>query len=414
MTSNFNPSGRFNLRQLPRNVWVLTAVSFLTDVSTEMIVHLIPLFLANVLGVKTNLIGLIEGVAEMTSSLVKVWAGRLSDQLGQRKWLTAGGYTLSTLAKPFLVLATGWPAVLLIRFVERMGKGLRTAPRDALVADVVTPETRGLAFGIHRAGDTAGAMLGLLMALALVWWWQGDALQLSLPTFQKVVWVSFIPAALAVLLLLWGVTEPAKPPAQTSAPTLSLTTFSPTFQKYVAIVVLFTLGNSSDAFLVLRAQERGVNLISILAILGLFNFISAAVSGPAGSLSDRLGRRQLLVWGWLIYALIYLGFALAQTATHITLLFALYGFYYGLTSGATKAFVADLVRPEQRGTAYGLFHAAVGLTALPASLLAGILWQGVGSFAGFGPAAPFYFGAGAAGLAVLLLLWLVPNGQSEG
>jgi MFS family permease len=252
-------------------------------------------------------------------------------------------------------------------------------------------------------------MLGLLIALALVWWWQGDAVQLTLPTFQKVVWVSFVPAALAVLLLLWGVTEPAQLPAKPSASTLPLTTFSPTFQKYVAIVVLFTLGNSSDAFLVLRAQERGVNLISILAILGLFNFISAAISGPAGSLSDRLGRRQLLVWGWLIYALIYLGFALAKTPIHIALLFALYGLYYGLTSGATKAFVADLVRPEQRGTAYGVFHAAVGLTALPASLLAGVLWQGVGPFTGFGPAAPFYFGAGAAGLSVLLLLWLVPN-----
>ncbi len=393
-------------RQLPRNIWVLTLASFLTDVSTEMIVYLIPLFLANVLGVRTITIGLIEGVAETTASLLKVWSGRFSDWLGQRKWLTVSGYALSTLAKPFLVLANSWPAVLGVRFFERMGKGIRTAPRDALVADSITPEKRGMAFGLHRAGDSAGAMLGLLIALVAVWMLQGQALTLTRSTFHTLIWLSVIPAALAVLALVIGIQEVKAAPGEKQE-AIALAFLPPSFKRFLIIVTLFTLGNSSDAFLILRAQERGLSLLGVMGMLVVFNGVYAAVSSPAGLLSDKIGRQRVLIAGWLLYALIYLGLGMAQTGWHVVGLMIFYGIYYGLAEGAAKAFVADLVPEAQRGTAYGWYNGAVGLAALPASLLAGLLWQGVGSWSGFGVQAPFLFGAALSLAAVgLFLVWL--------
>ena len=403
------PAGKpkAGLRALPSNVWVVTATSFLTDISSEMIIHLIPLFLANVLGVQTGVIGLIEGVAETTSSLLKVFSGWLSDRLGGRKWLTVAGYSLSTIAKPFLYFAVTWEWVLGVRFADRAGKGIRTAPRDALVADSIDDRQRGLAFGLHRAGDTAGAMVGVLIALAVVWAVQGGNLDLSRSTFQIAVLLSIIPAVLAVVVLAFGahdvpITGERRPP-----PSLSLRGFDARFLGFLAIVILFTLGNSSDAFLILRAQERGMNVLGVMGMLVTFNLVYALISGPAGALSDRVGRRRLIVGGWLTYGLIYLGFALAGAAWQVWVLYALYGLYYGLAEGAAKALVADLVRPEQRGTAYGVYNAAIGLAAFPASLVAGLLWQGVGGWKGFGPGAPFFFGAALALAAgALLALWL--------
>ena len=398
------------LLSLPRNVWVVTVTSFLTDVSSEMIINLIPLFLANVLGVRTGVIGLIEGLAETTASLLKLYSGWLSDRLGQRKWLTVAGYSLSTLAKPFLYLATSWGGVLAVRLVDRIGKGIRTAPRDALIADSIDDRQRGLAFGLHRAGDTAGAALGLLIALVVVWLVQGSSLLLARPTFQLVVLFSIVPAVLAVLVLAVGVREvPMSPGRRRRPPTLSLRGFDARFKGFMLIVFLFTLGNSSDAFIILRAQQRGLSVLAVLGMLVTFNLIYALVSGPAGAWSDRIGRRQLIAGGWLVYSLIYLGFALAGTGKQVWLLFGLYGVYYGLTEGTARAMVADLVRPEQRGTAYGVFNGVVGLTALPASLIAGVLWQGVGIWSGFGPSAPFLFGASLALLAVLLLVGWLPT-----
>ncbi len=398
------------LLTLPRNVWVMTVTSFLTDVSSEMIINLIPLFLANVLGVRTGVIGLIEGLAETTASLLKLYSGWLSDRLGQRKWLTVAGYALSTLAKPFLYLATSWGGVLAVRLTDRIGKGIRTAPRDALIADSIDDRQRGLAFGLHRAGDTAGAALGLLIALVVVWLVQGSSLLLARPTFQLVVLFSIVPAVLAVLVLAVGVREvPMSPSPRRQPPSLSLRGFDARFKGFMLIVFLFTLGNSSDAFIILRAQQRGLSVLAVLGMLVTFNLIYALVSGPAGAWSDRIGRRQLIAGGWLVYSLIYLGFALAGTGRQVWLLFGLYGVYYGLTEGTARAMVADLVRPEQRGTAYGVFNGVVGLTALPASLIAGVLWQGVGFWSGFGPSAPFLFGAGLALLAVLLLVGWLPT-----
>jgi MFS family permease len=399
------------LYQLPRNVWVVTVTSFLTDVSSEMVINLIPLFLANVLGVRTGTIGLIEGIAETTASLLKVFSGWLSDRLGQRKWLTVAGYTLSTIAKPFLYFAITWEWVLGVRFSDRVGKGIRTAPRDALVADSIDEGQRGLAFGLHRAGDTAGAVVGLSIALAVVWLAQGGGLSLARATFQRVVLFSIVPAALAVVVLALGVRDVPVPGANRRVPALSLKGFDFRFKAFLLIVVLFTLGNSSDAFLILRAQERGFSVLGVMGMLVTFNLVYALISSPAGALSDRIGRRRLIVGGWLAYGLIYLGFALAGAAWQIWLLFAFYGVYYGLAEGTAKALVADLVRPDQRGTAYGVYSAAVGLTAFPASLIAGVLWQGIGGWSGFGPSAPFLFGAALALLAVALLAWWLPKGS---
>jgi len=407
-------SAKQELRTIPRNVWVVTATSFLTDVSTEMIVNLIPLFLAEVLGVRTGIIGLIEGVAETTATLTKIPSGWLSDRLGRRKWLTVAGYSLSTLAKPFLYFATSWVWVLGVRFADRLGKGVRTAPRDALIADSVQADQRGIAFGLHRAGDTAGAACGLMAALIIVWAIQDNPLTLDRSTFQTVVLVSIIPATLAVLLLAVGARE-ARPVDRsdktTQPPTrrLSLADLDIRFKGFLLIVVLFTLGNSSDAFLILRARERGVSVLGVLAIMVAFNLVYALVSGPAGALSDRLGRRRLILGGWLAYGAIYLGFALAETMGHVVALFISYGVYYGLTEGVARALVADLVPARQRATAYGLFSAAVGLTAFPASLVAGVLWQGIGAWQGWGARAPFVFGACLALLSVLLLTFWWPS-----
>ncbi|MEJ2747313.1 MAG: MFS transporter [Anaerolineae bacterium] len=397
------------IRQLPRNIWVLTGGSFFTDISSEMIINLIPLFLANILGVRTITIGLIEGVAETTASLLKVFSGRYSDRLGQRKWLTVSGYGLSTIAKPFLVLANSWTTVFAVRFTDRVGKGIRTAPRDALVADSIAPEHRGLAFGLHRAGDTAGAAIGLLTAFIVVWLAQGGALTLHQATFRTLVWISVIPAVLAVLLLAVGIREvPTTKKSEEEKKRLSWRDLGRPFKRFVFVVGLFTLGNSADAFLILRAQERGLSVLAVMGLLVVFNVIYAAISGPASALSDKVGRRRLLVSGWLLYTLLYTGFALVQTGWQIGLLFAAYGVYYGLTEGSAKAFVADLVLPEQRGTAYGFYNAAVGVMALPASLLAGLLWQGLGGWSGFGPSAPFVFGAVLALAATgLLLTWKI-------
>jgi len=409
------PNQKPALLTLPRNVWVVTITSFLTDVSSEMVLNLLPLFLANVLGIRTGLIGLIEGLAETTASLLKLYSGWLSDRWGRRKWLTVAGYSLSTLAKPFLYLATSWAGVLAVRLADRVGKGIRTAPRDALIADSIDDRQRGLAFGLHRAGDTAGAALGLLVALAIVWLAQGNNALLARPTFQWVVLISVVPAVLAVLVLAAGAREvPLSSAPDREPPQLWLGGFNTRFKGFLLIIFLFTLGNSSDAFIILRAQERGLNVVKVLGMLVTFNLIYALVSGPAGAWSDRVDRRRVMAAGWFTYSLIYLGLALAVTGWQVWLLFGLYGLYYGLTEGTARALVADLVQPEQRGTAYGLFNGVVGLTVLPASLIAGVLWQGLGHWSGFGPAAPFLFGAALALLALLLLAWWLPTTPAKG
>jgi len=393
------------LRGLPRNVWAVSLTSFFMDISSEMVINILPLFLSNVLGVKTNIIGLIEGIAEATSSILKMFSGWLSDRLGTRKWLAVAGYGISALAKPFFYIANTWGLVAGVRWADRVGKGVRTAPRDALVADSVDESQRGLAFGFHRAGDTAGAVLGLIIALLVIWFAQRGAGELTRSTFQTVVLISLIPAVLAVLALAIGTQDVAVTKVR-EAPRISFRGLGKPFLVFMLIVGLFDIGNSSDAFLVLRAQERGLSLIGILGMLITFNLVYTLVSAPAGAFSDKIGRRRVIIGGWLVYAAIYLGFAIAGTGWHVWVLYAVYGIYYGLAFGTTKAMVADLVPEALRGTAYGTYNAVLGILDFPASLIAGVLWQGVGRWGGFGAAAPFFFGAATAlTAAVLMLLW---------
>ena len=396
---------REKLSELPGNLWVASATSFLTDISSEMVLNILPLFMSSVLGIKTNIIGIIEGVAEATSSLLKVFSGWLSDKLRSRKWMAVAGYGLSALSKPFFYFANSWGAVAGVRWADRVGKGIRTAPRDALVADNVKPEQRGLAFGLHRAADTAGAMFGILIAALIVWRLQAGSARLAEHTFRTVVLISLIPAFLAVLVLAVG-TKEVSVGGETHKVRISFKELGRDFTLFMLIVGIFDVGNSSDAFLVLRAQERGMSALNILLMLAAFNLIYTVVSTPAGALSDKLGRRKLIIGGWIVYALIYLGFALARSAVHVGLLSAAYGFYYGIAYGTAKAMVADLVPADLRGTAYGTYNAILGILDFPASLIAGLLWSGVGGWNGFGPSAPFYFGAGMALLAaVLFVLW---------
>jgi MFS family permease len=401
---------RPGIRQLPRNVWAVGFTSFFMDISSEMVINILPLFLANVLGVQTSIIGVIEGFAEATASILKLFSGWLSDKLAGRKWLAVAGYGLSAITKPFFYFANSWGLIAGVRWADRAGKGIRTAPRDALVADSVTKETRGLAFGFHRAADTAGAMLGLLIALGVVWMAQANALDLSRSTFQTVVLISLLPGLLAVLSLAIGAKDVAVT-SQRAAPKFSLHSLGKRFLIFLVIVGIFTLGNSSDAFLVLRAQNLGMTVTGILLMLVMFNLIYSLVSTPAGSLSDRIGRRRLIIGGWFVYAAIYLGFAAAQAAWQVWALYVAYGLYYGMAYGTANAMVADLVPDNLRGTAYGTYNAILGILTFPASVIAGVLWQGLGNWQGFGPSAPFLFGGVLALIAALLMAFWMPKPQ---
>ena len=389
------------------NVFSLGLVSLLTDISSEMIFTLVPLFLSNVLGATTTLIGFIGGLSESTDAIFRIFSGWFSDRIGKRKPLMLLGYSISTLAKPFMYMANSWGAVLAIRFSDRVGKGIRNSPRDALVADSVSAQERGRGFGLHRAMDTFGAFLGLAIAAIIIYQVQGGGLELSLETYQWLVLVGVVPAVLAVLVLLFFVRESGKKPSLASSSHIGLNAgglrggFDIRFKLFLAIMAVFTLGNSSDFFVILRAQNLEAPLIQVVLMLVVFNITYAVFSWPAGRLSDKLGRRRVITLGWAIYALVYLGFALASSLWQIWLLFAAYGIYYGIVEGVARAFVADLVPEERRGTAYGLYHSVVGLTLLPASLIAGWLWDS------FNPAAPFYFGAGLAFLAMLGLMGLI-------
>jgi len=312
------------------------------------------------------------------------------------------------LSKPFFYFAHTWGMVAAARWSDRVGKGVRTAPRDALVADSTGPSQRGFAFGFHRAADTAGAFVGLLIAFVIVRFLQSNSSHMQAHTFRILVLASLLPAALAVIILAVGAKDiPAAAAAVT--PRFGFKSLGKNFVVFVAIVGIFELGNSSDAFIILRAQERGLSIAGIFAMLIAFNFVYTVIALPAGKLSDRVGRRRVIMAGWLLYVLTYLGLAVARSAVHIIILYVLYGAYYGLSYGTAKAMVADLVPPESRGMAFGTYNGVLGLTDLPASLIAGIMWSGVGSWKGFGPSAPFFFGAAMASLALLLFAFWKPS-----
>ncbi len=366
-------------KRIPRNVWILGFVSLLTDVSSETIHSLLPLFLVSVLNAGVLTVGLIEGIAEATASVFKVFSGMLSDYLGQRKVLVVIGYGLSTLVKPLFALATSPAWVLVARFGDRVGKGIRGAPRDALIADTTPIEIRGAAYGLRQSLDTVGAFLAPLAAFALM--------SASGNNFRLVFWLALIPGVLAVGLLAAGVREPRRTQEQGSRNNPLrwdiLTRLGREYWVLVGVALLFNLGNSSDAFLLLRAAQVGISAAVVpltLIVMNLAYFLSAY---PLGVLSDRLSRVGLLVGGFLLYALVYLGFAFIQTPWQVWGLFALYGLHLGMTQGVLLVLVANKVPAELRGTAFGFLNLAVGVALLPASLLAGGLWQWLGSGATF-------------------------------
>jgi MFS family permease len=413
--SNASASG--SPGRIPRNLLAVSLTSFFTDISSEMIFHLLPLFLANVLGAATSVIGLIEGIAESTASLSRLFSGWLSDRLGKRKGLTVLGYSLSAISKPLFLAANSWPIVLLLRFSDRLGKGIRTAPRDALVADSIRAEQRGAGFGLHRAADTAGATIGLVIAALVTYAAGASALTLSAGTFHLIVVLSIVPAVLGVLslvLLAREVRPTASAASRAGAETVQpASRLSPRLMGFLVVVTLFTLGNSSDSFLVLRAQNRGLSIFEVMLALVVFNLVYTLLSLPAGRRSDKVGRARVILAGWAVYGVVYLGFALAGASWQIWPLYALYGLYYAMVEGTARAYIADLAPTETRGTAYGVYNAAVGIMAFPASFIAGILWQGALGWEGFGPSAPFFFGAIVAVAAAFLLAFWVPRLSKE-
>ncbi len=386
------------------NIFFLGLTSLLNDISSELIFTLLPLFLTNILGVSTVIVGLIGGISGSADSLFRIWSGWYSDKIGKRKSLAVLGYAMSTVVKPFMYVAMSWGAVIGIRFADRVGKGIRNAPRDALVADSASQKERGKAFGLQRAMDTSGAVIGLAAAALIIYLVQGDAADLELPTYHWMVIIGIIPGILGTLVILFLVHEAKRKKIEVNKDGVGVKAaggLSTRFKIYLAILGVFTLGNTSDFFVILRAQNLGNSLIYVALILVMFNIVYAVAAVPAGTLSDRLGRRGLIIVGWLIYAVVYLGFAIAKAPWHIWLLFAVYGIYYGIVEGVSRAFVADLVPIEKRGTAFGWYNGILSIALLPASLIAGWMWSAIS------PAATFYFGAGMAFIAAIGIWTLV-------
>jgi len=386
-------------RGITRNVFILGIVSFLTDVSSEMIYPLLPTFLTTVLGASPVFLGLIEGAAESTAAFMKLVSGAWADRVRDRTRLVLAGYSLSSFSRPLIAAVTSVGTVLAIRVTDRIGKGIRSSPRDAIIADSVGPSVRGKAYGFHRAMDHAGAVVGPLFATGLLAWFVKD--------LRILFWWAALPGLLAVLVVLLGVRDvAAKTPLPRENGRFLLQLPTGTLRTYVLILLLFTLGNSSDAFLLLRAGQLGTPTAGLPLIWMMLHVVKMLAVMPFGALSDRLGRRGIIVAGWIIYALTYVGFAVATTAWHTWCLFGLYGLFYGLTEGVERAFLADLAPATQRGLAFGWYNFVVGVGALPASLIFGFLWQRVS------PSAAFGWGAVLAAVSACLLLWGVRNRSS--
>jgi MFS family permease len=384
-----------SLKSLPRTVWLLGLISLVNDSASDMIYPLVPLYLTSVLMAGPKALGLIEGIAEAVSSLLKLFAGVLADRTRKiRSWVIAG-YGVAGFARPLIAFSTSWLGVLACRFADRVGKGLRTAPRDALLTLSVKPEQRGLAFGFHRAMDNFGAVIGPLIAAAL--------LALGMP-LRHVLLCAFVPAAI-VLWLSFAVPEPEHAPASKPLPfTWNLREFPPAFKRYLAVLGLFMLGNSSNMFLLLRAKELGLGEAQVPILWALVSLVAAVLSTPLSALSDRLERRTMIIVGWTIYAGLYLLFGLLPAQPWLLWpMFAAYGVFLAATEGVEKALVADLVPSAQSGTAFGWYNLVVGVLLLPASTLFGWLW------ATLSPLTAFAFGSACALAAALLLhFWVAP------
>ncbi len=380
---------------LPRNVKVLGWVSFLNDVASEMIFPLLPQFLLTVLGGNRFSLGVIEGIVDSASSVVKLWSGGWSDRIGSRKGLVLLGYALAAVTRPLIGFIIAPWQLLAIRLADRIGKGTRNSPRDALIADSVASEMRGRAFGFNRAMDHLGAAVGPILAAIYLW--------LHPDQYRTLFLLAVVPGLLVVLLLALGLREPARKAATGQKMIWTLQPFGKDFRRYLLVLVVFTLGNSSDAFLLVRAGELGVDTALLPILWCVFHVLKSGGNLIAGRVVDRIGSRPMILGGWAFYAAIYLGFAVASSPWHVWLLFVGYAAFYAFTEPAEKTLVANLVGREQRGLAYGWFNAAVGIGTLPASLLFGGLYQAFGALTAFG------VGAALAMLAGVMLLGIGPE-----
>ncbi len=393
-------------KRLHPTVWATGWTSFLNDVSSEMIYPLLPIFLTQTLGASLRFVGLVEGVAESTASFLKLFSGRLSDRTGRRRGFILYGYGLSSLMRPLIGVATAAWQVLVLRFIDRLGKGARVSPRDALTADLTPPEHRGLAFGFQRAMDNAGAILGPLLASGL--------LALFGMGYRTLFLLASIPGACAVLVVWRFVHDPVREVFPSDSMNAggsrgigTTSRLNPRVLLLLLVFGLFALGNSSDAFLILRARDLGVSDVAIPVIWIVLSLSKTLSSVPAGMASDRIGRRGTILTGWVIYALVYAGFARADATWHAWALFATYGLYFGLTEGVERALIADVSRKEERGSVFGVYNFILGLAALPASLIMGAVWQR------YGYPSAFYLGSGLAAVAALLLAVLLRSPAVE-
>ena len=381
------------IRRLPRTVWLLGLISLVNDSASDMIYPLVPLYLTSVLMAGPKALGLIEGIAEAMASLLKLAAGVLADRSRKTKSWVVAGYAIAGIARPMIAFASSWFGVLVCRFADRIGKGLRSAPRDAMLVHSVAADQRGLAFGLHRAMDNAGAVVGPLAAAAL--------LALGMP-LRHVLFAAIVPAVI-VLLLALAIREP-QVERSPNPPRFSwnLREFPPRFRRYLIVLALFMLGNSSNMFLLLRAKELGLGEAQVPMIWALVSLVAALLSTPLSGLSDRFDRRKLIAGGWTIYAALYMAFGLMPAMTWLLWpMFAAYGVFLAATEGAEKALVADMVPRAQAGTAFGWYNLVVGLALLPASLLFGWLWSEAS------PPIAFAFGSACALAAALLLRFWV-------
>lgn len=393
---------------LSKNVFTLGLVSFFMDISSEMIYPLMPLFLANILGANKSIVGLIEGVAESTASLLKVVSGYLSDRFRKRKVLILYGYGLSTLTRPIVAIATTWIGVLTYRFIDRIGKGIRTAPRDAVIAESTEAGRLGRAFGFHRAMDTLGAIVGPAIAIAVLYSYglRAPAGHINVEdiktvdmAFRTVFWLSMVPGIIAVFLIILFVQEKLQSPGLKDPEFLfRYSMINAEFRKFLLVVSIFTLGNSSIAFIILKMQDVGANTLGITTLYLFFNAMYSLSSIPAGMAADYFGKKRMILISYILFGLIYFGLAFSKTQTHIWTLLLLYGIFMGISEGIQRAFVATLLSNNYTGTGYGVYHTLTGIVALPSSLIAGILWDMRG------PQATFLFGTATAVIASILFL----------
>lgn len=378
--------------EVSKNVVVMGVVSFFTDVASEMIYPLLPIFLTATLGAPMTVVGLMEGLAASVLNIVKVFSGWLSDKYQQRKIIVVIGYSISALAKLAVATSTGWQTAMFGKFLDRMGKGTRTSPRDALIADSTRTELRGRAFGLHRAIDNAGAILGPLLAIYLLF-----SLQIDM---RSIFYIAFIPALIGVACLILFVKEVRTKSVSHKVFHFKFADLSPSFRVFLLISAVFALGNSADAFMILKAKEMGMSIASILILYSLLNLTHSLLSFPAGIAADKIGPKKVLLIGFLLFALTYLLFGSTTISAFLWLLFPLFGLYRGLTEGVAVAYVSNLVKEEHTATAIGFYQTIIGFGVLLASLIAGVLWEAIG------PAAPFFFGGSMAIIASVLFVIL--------